>query len=118
MAKLAWDRILETCLKRKLSAHLVVGWPVVFGEGPTRREGMVPPITFEEFSSMLQEIMPLENEIQETAWGADVHCEVWQRIRLLFRGARQPGADLCDHHSTVVITNATAAVAVAAWRAD
>ncbi len=65
MAKLQRDRILETCLKRKLSAHLVVGWPVVFGEGPTRREGMVPPITFEEFSSMLQEIMPLENEIQE-----------------------------------------------------
>ena len=54
MSKLAWDRILETCLQRKLPARLVVGWPLNLGEGATRRETMVPPITFEDLSSMLR----------------------------------------------------------------
>jgi Tfp pilus assembly pilus retraction ATPase PilT len=64
MAMLAWDRLLETCMKRKMSAMLAAGSIPMVRCGEQIRQLQVPPISAEELASMLHEIMPAENEMQ------------------------------------------------------
>ena len=65
MPRLAWDRLFETCLQRKMDAVLVAGqqphWRSESGFYP----GQVLPVECEDLMSMVAEIAPQPDRINE-----------------------------------------------------
>src|SRR5689334_17362447 len=66
--KLAWDRLLETCVRRGNSALLVADFPPFLRSGGGLQQLAVPEVTADDLGEMLREVLPRPGEIKES-WG-------------------------------------------------
>jgi hypothetical protein len=64
MARLQWDRVLETSRKRGGVALLVAGSPLLLRDPSGLRAGLVPPLDDAVIGEMLDEIRPQPAEVR------------------------------------------------------
>jgi hypothetical protein len=64
--KLAWDRLLETCVRLGNNALLVAGFPPCWRFEDGLRHAAVPAVSAEELDEMLLEVLPGPGEVDES----------------------------------------------------